>query len=137
MDVSTDIIPQKKGGKPNFNGREIGRQFFEFFYRSWIENPDNLSQYIGMNSHLLYKDTNYTGADFISLLKQIASNGLAINIIDCNIYDTGSRQVQILVTGTLCIQSNTVHFSQFIMLVYMGEKNDSKWIISNSILSIN
>jgi hypothetical protein len=137
MDVTSDIMPLKKGGKPDFNGKEIGRAFVEFFYKSWIEKPDNLTQYIGMNSRLQYKDNIYIGNNFIDFLKQIATNGLVVNASDCIIYDTGSRQVQILVTGTLSTpQTEPVHFSQFIMLVYMGEKNDSKWNISNSILSI-
>ena len=138
MDVTSDMIPLKKGGKPDFNGKDIGRAFFEFFYKSWIEAPDNLTHYIGNNSRLQYKDTIYIGNNFIDFLKQVATNGLAINANECQIFDTGSRQVQILVTGTLATpQAEPVHFSQFIMLVYMGEKNDSKWNISNSILSIN
>ena len=138
MDITSDI-PLKKGGKPNINGYETGKLFVEYFYTLWINNPEQLAvdKIIGINSKLQFKNTVYTGPDFINILKQFITSGLSINNCNYEIFDTGSRQIQILVNGNMKIGTELHNFSQFIMIIYMGEKNDQKWFLTNSILTIN
>ena len=68
--------------------------------------------------------------EFIGFMKQLGK--VEFSDITCDVFDSGSRQVQLLVTGRI----NNMSFSQFIMIVYMGEKVSNKWSLMNSILSI-
>ena len=122
----------KKGGKPNFNGTEIGHSFFQYFYTTWLNNPDTLISDMVVREHskLQFKGNVYNGMDFIGFMKQLGK--VEFNEMNCEVFDSGSRQVQLLVTGKI----NNTPFSQFIMIVYMGEKVTNKWSLMNSILSI-
>jgi hypothetical protein len=132
MDLSVDNNISKKNGKPNFNGKEVGMSFFQYFYTTWLNNPDVLISDMVVREHskLQFKDTIYTGMEFIGFMKQLGK--VEFSDMNCEVYDSGSRQVQLLVTGRI----NNMSFSQFIMIVYMGEKVVNKWSLMNSILSI-
>jgi len=124
----------KKSGKPNFNGMEIGKQFFDYFYSTLYSNIDQfvIDGIITENTKLQFQSNTYIGMDCISFLKQLSSN-LELKNCTYEIFDSGSRQIQILVTG---IVNNNV-FSQVLTIIYMGEKNNNKCILMNSILIIN
>lgn len=126
-------IEKAKGGKsPHFDGMEIGRNFFDYFYTTWCTNPDGLIPIISLNSVLKFNSEKYEGEQFIHKLKELHQMGLSFSDIKYEILYNGSRQIQILVNGTL----NSKNFSQVLTVVYMGEKANSKWILNNSILII-
>ena len=134
-------VSNNKGGKsPHFDGMVIGTSFFEYFYKCLITNPDQLvvDRVIKEQSKLKYKSNVYVGEQFILFLKQLSSLGLVISNCTHEIFDSGSRQVQILVNGNIKIGMNEPQtFTQFLMIVYMGEKNEmGKWGLVNSILTI-
>lgn len=124
----------KKGGKPNFNGIEIGKQFFDYFYSTLYSNIDQfvIDGIITENTKLQFQSNTYIGMDCILFLKQLSCN-LELKNCTYEIYDSGSRQIQILVSGIM----NTNIFSQVLTIIYMGEKNNNKWILMNSIIIIN
>jgi hypothetical protein len=123
----------KKSGKPNFNGMEIGKQFFDYFYSTLHGNIDQfaIDGIITENTKLQFQSNTYIGMDCISFLKQLSSN-LELKNCTYEIFDSGSRQIQILVTGNININV----FSQVLTIIYMGEKNNNKWVLMNSILII-
>ena len=132
MEVTDNNNISKKGGKPNFNGVEIGMNFLPYFYTCWATNPEQLlvDMVVREHSKIQFKNTVYTGVEFIGFMKQLGT--VEFKDITCEVFDSGSRQVQLLVTGKI----NGTSFSQFIMIVYMGEKVANKWSLMNSILSI-
>jgi hypothetical protein len=123
----------KKSGKPNFNGMEIGKQFFDYFYSKLHGNIDQfgIDGIITENTKLQFQSNTYIGMDCILFLKQLSSN-LELKNCTYEIFDSGSRQIQILVTGNININV----FSQVLTIIYMGEKNNNKWVLMNSILII-
>ena len=134
----------KKSGKPNFNGMEIGKQFFDYFYSTLHSNVEQfvVDGIITENTKLQFQSNTYIGMDCISFLKQLSSN-LELKNCTYEIYDSGSRQIQILVTGLINtnmfshnVFSHNV-FSQVLTIIYMGEKNNNKWVLMNSILIIS
>jgi len=126
-------IEKTKGGKsPHFDGMEIGRNFFDYFYNTWCTNPDGLINVITMSSILTFNSEKYEGDQFVLKLKELQQMGLNFSDIKYDILYNGSRQIQILVNGLL----NTKGFSQVLTIIYMGEKANSKWILNNSILII-
>jgi hypothetical protein len=129
-----EMEEQKKGGKsPHFNGMEVGKHFFEYFYNTWLTDAEKLYNTVIKNySKMQYEGVVYEGEHFIILLKQMAMMGLEITDCKYEIFDTGSRQIHILVNGMICGK----HFSQFLLIVYMGEKAEQKWVLQSSILNI-
>jgi hypothetical protein len=140
--MEIEAVKENKGGKsPHFNGMEVGRQFFEYFYKTWSTDPDALARdcVVRPYSKMQYNSTVFEGENFIMLLKQFAYTGLEITNCKYEIFDTGSRQIHILVNGMMrcnMIGTDTKHFSQFILIVYMGEKAEHKWALQSSILNI-
>jgi hypothetical protein len=131
-------IEKAKGGKsPHFDGMEIGRNFFDYFYNTWCTNPDGLINVITMSSILKFNSEKYEGEQFVLKLKELQQMGLNFSDIKYDILYNGSRQVQILVNGTLNTgRAPASPFSQVLTIIYMGEKATSKWILNNSILII-
>ena len=129
----------KKVGKPNFDGKTIGGEFLQYFYTNWFGNMGKMidDQIIKPYSKLQYDGNVYEGEQFIMLLDGIAKSGYNINISKFEIFDTGSRQIQIHVLGRLENGVESKSLYHFLMLVYQGEKNDSKWTLTNSTLIVS
>ena len=123
----------------NFDGTDIGNKFIEYFYSTWISNPDILitDHVIKPYSKLKYNSITYEGLDFITSLKMISSEGIGFEECKYEILDSGSRQIYILVTGKIKNNSFTKNFNQSFLLTYSGEKNVRKWTMMNSLLIID
>jgi hypothetical protein len=119
----------------SFDGSEIGLQFIDFFYSSWINNPELLTQIIKEFSKLKYNNTIYEGDNFIALLKSL-SNNLKFSNIKYEILDSKSRQIFILVIGDINNNHSLFPFRQSFVVSYAGDKKDRKWILMNSLLII-
>ena len=128
-----------KDSKRHFNGKAVGIEFIEYFYSTWASNPDAFwEQIIKPHSKIQCNDDTFEGIHFIAFLKNIASTGIMFNNCKSQVFDSGSRQIQILINGMITIGTEQPkYFSHFMMIVYMGEKEANKWILTNSILSIN
>jgi hypothetical protein len=128
----------KKVGKPNFDGKMIGNEFIQYFYSNWFGNMEKLvaDQVIKPYSKLQYEGNVYEGEQMLLLLDSISKSGYKVDINKYEVFDSGSRQIQIHVLGrfTGCNEIKTLY--HFLMLVYQGEKNDSKWTLTNSTLMI-
>lgn len=132
----------KQVGKPKFNAKQVASDFMGYFYNMWFNDPNSMysSSYNGCNlikpySKLLYEGVQYEGSEFIQFLENFAKSGVKFNVNKYDVYDSGSRMIQIHVLGTL---TDTVErpLSQFFLLVYQGEK-DNKWTLMNSTLLIS
>jgi hypothetical protein len=123
-----------------YNGGQVVSEFFNYYYQTWITNPRQLinDKIIKYYSKLNYNQCIYEGDKFIELLLEFASHKL--QFIDCKyeFIDSGSRQIYILVTGTIInsLYSEERKFSQSFMITYAGEKYLKKWTLINSILII-
>jgi len=147
MKISKPHKPHKPPKQQmHYDGDLIASQFIAYFYQTWISNPETLLNDGVIKSHtkLKYNNNMYKGPDFIEHLKMFSCPDL--QFIDCNsdIIDSGSRQIYILVTGTITNLSSTYTFSQSFVIVFATEIGDEtkpkikskKWILNNSILII-
>lgn len=128
--------------KKKFDGNMIAQQFIQYFYNTWSTNvslfeTDNV---IKIYSKIKFNSVLYEGLAFIELLKLLRGDCLNFINCKCEIIDSGSRQIYILVTGQI---QNTIamsNFNQTFMIAYAGEnskKGPFKWTLMNSILIIN
>lgn len=128
-----------------YDGNLIGVQFIDYFYKLWVSNPIELitNNIIEPYSKLKYGGKLYKGNDFVQILAGFTSPGF--QFVDCKweILDSESRQVYIMVTGTinndfLTHQNTFMKFSQSFTIVYAGNNKKSlgKWTLINSILII-
>lgn len=125
----------------HYDGIQVASEFINYFYQIWITNPTQLftDNIIKSYSKLKYNECMYEGDKFIELLAEFASH--RIQFADCKyeILDSGSRQIYILVTGTIINSSSPEtkkNFSQSFMIAYAGEKHIRKWTLMNSLLII-
>jgi len=121
-----------------YDGVHIVKNFVNYFYNNWIINPNQMliDNVILSYSKLVYESNVYEGEKFSELLNIIRISGL--EFLECNIemLDSGSRQIFILVTGTIKNSSGSSKFTQSFTLSYAGEKKLQKWTLINSILKI-
>jgi len=136
----------KQVGKPKINARQVANDFMGYFYQMWFNNPSGMyseshtgCELIKPYSKLLYEGVQYEGIQFVQFLENFIKSGVKFNVNKYDVFDSGSRMIQIHVLGTLT--SNTVNnmevkqISQFFLLVYQGEK-DNKWTLMNSTIVI-
>jgi hypothetical protein len=133
----------KQVGKPKINAKQVANDFMGYFYNTWFTDPKSMYSYdhngcqlIKPYSKLLYEGVQYEGMQFIQLLENFAKSGVKFNVNKYDVYDSGSRMIQIHVLGTLVNNMELKTISQFFMLVYQGEK-DNKWTLMNSTLVIS
>jgi len=133
----------KQVGKPKFDAKQVAQDFMGYFYNTWFNDP--ISMYSEVHngcllikpySKLLYEGVQYEGMHFIQFLENFAKSGVKFNVNKYDVYDSGSRMIQIHVLGTLVNNIEVKTISQFFMLVYQGEK-DNKWTLMNSTLLIS
>lgn len=122
----------------HFNGSEIGKEFINYFYGNWIHDPSIMltENIIKPYSKLVFNSTIYEGSNFVDLLNIIKSDGLNFENCQTEIFDSGSRQIYILVTGLIKNNTGSNYFSQSFMIAYSGEKHSTKWSLMNSLLKI-
>jgi len=133
----------KQVGKPKINAKQVANDFMGYFYNTWFIDPKSMYSYdpngcqlIKPYSKLLYEGVQYEGIQFVQLLENFAKSGVKFNVNKYDVYDSGSRMIQIHVLGTLVNNMELKTISQFFMLVYQGEK-DNKWTLMNSTLLIS
>ncbi len=119
-----------------YNSNEVGQNFIQHFYSSWINNPrDLLYTVIGEKSKIKYNELIYEHTDFIFLLNQLKTNGLELSVSKYEILDSKSRQIYILVKGIIKNSQSTNNFSQTFILMH-NIRGNNEWILINSILII-
>lgn len=119
-----------------FDGLEIGKQFIDFFYNSWFTNPDALNNIIICHSKLKCNNTTFIGENIILALKNILNIGIKLTNCKYELLDSRSRQIYILVSGTIIKDQTNSSFSQTFLLSYVGDKKERQWIMMNSLLII-
>jgi hypothetical protein len=119
-----------------YNSYEVGKNFIQYFYNSWLNNPqDLLHTVIGEKSKIKYNELIYEYTDFVFLLNQLKTNGLDISVSKYEILDSRSRQIYILTKGIIKNAQSNNNFSQTFILMH-NSKGDNEWILINSILII-
>ena len=119
-----------------YNSNEVGQNFIQYFYNSWLGNPqDLLNTVIGEKSKIKYNNLIYEYTDFVFLLNQLKTNGLELSVSKYEILDSKSRQIYILAKGTIKNSQSTNNFSQTFILMH-NNKGDNEWLLINSILII-
>ena len=134
----------KQVGKPKFDAMQVASDFMGYFYNTWFNNPSSMYSNSSPNngcevikpySKLLYEGVQYEGIQFVQFLENFAKSGVKFNVNKYDVFDSGSRMIQIHVLGTLTNNVEVKQISQFFLLVYQGEK-DNKWTLMNSTLVI-
>ena len=127
----------KQVGKPKFDARTVANDFINYYYNNSFTNIEKLvnDQVIKPYSKLLYEGVQYEGIQFIQFLNNFAKSGVKMNINKYDVFDSGSRMIQIHVLGSLTNNTEAKIISQFFLLIYQGEK-DNKWALTNSTILI-
>ena len=135
QEMALDPIPAAKQPKlpKMYDGTQVAHTFIEYFYRVWCMEPDTfvVDEVIKQYSKFVYNNCTYEGMAFVEILKTFSMNGLVFDNFKFEILDSGSRQIYLLVTGTI----GGVPFTQSFMIAYAGEnKGSRKWTLMNSLL---
>jgi hypothetical protein len=132
----------KQVGKPKFDAMQVANDFMGYFYNTWFNNPSSMysathngCEVIKPYSKLLYEGVQHEGLQFIQFLVNFAKSGVKFNVNKYDVFDSGSRMIQIHVLGTLTNNTEVKQISQFFLLVYQGDK-DNKWTLMNSTIVI-
>lgn len=121
----------------NYNCNEVTQSFIQYFYSSWLNEPQQLIHtIINEKTKLKYNEIIYEYTNIISLLNEIKTIGLEIIISKYEVIDSKSRQLYILVKGIIKNFQTTNIFTQSFVLIKNGKGND-KWKLINSILIID
>jgi hypothetical protein len=120
-----------------YNSEEVGQTFIQYFYSSWLNDPQVLIySIITLRTKIKYNNVIYEYTDIIHLLNQLKSNGLEISVSKHEILDSNSRQIYILVKGIIKNSQSTNTFTQTFVLIYTGKSTNNQWNLINSILII-
>jgi len=119
----------------NYNSIDIAHSFIQYFYDNWITNPQELNSIINKKSKLKYNNIMYESFDIVNQLYQLKTDGLEIILLNHQVIDSNSRQIYILVSGTIKNIHFTKKFTQSFVLMRTSIKIN-KWNIINSILII-
>jgi hypothetical protein len=127
----TDISGKNIVNKINF--QMLAKEFSEFFFVCWKDSKIEISNVIEDYTRLKYKNIIYKGKlEIITLLFSMAFEGIEFEIIDFDSMESGSRRIDIMITGNL-INKNIKHrLSIYFLLTYQNES----WKLQNSILNI-
>jgi hypothetical protein len=120
-------------------GNQIATQFIEYFYSTWIANPDKILSdgTIKPYTKITHKNVTYEGVGFVDFLKYMGTNGLEFTDCIYEILDSRSRQIYILVTGKISNQTGSSNFSQSFMISFAEQTDGIKlWTLMNSLLII-
>lgn len=122
-----------------YNGTDIAINFIQYFYQVWTSNPAMLidEQIIKPFSKLRYNNTTFEGIQFVETLASFMTEGFHFSDCKFEILDSGSRQIYILATGSIGNEMLCHKFSQTFILSYAGESKTQKWMLINSLLSID
>jgi hypothetical protein len=119
-----------------YNSKEVGDNFIQHFYESWLNNPQNLLYtVITQRTKLKYNDIVYEYTDIPHLLDQLKSDSLEISITKHEILDSKSRQIYLLVKGSIKNSQSSNIFTQTFVLIHTG-KGSNQWNLINTILII-
>jgi hypothetical protein len=127
--MSGDNIIQK------IDYHQLAQNFVNFFFAKWSTNPLEFGtnglffekSKMNLNGNIL------SGADIVKEMINMANGGdLVFSVNKVQALDTGSRRVDILVTGTMIKNGVKYNFSNYILIIYQNET----WKIQNSIINI-
>jgi len=127
--MSGDNIIQK------IDYHQLAQNFVNFFFAKWATNPLEFvtnglffeKSKMNLNGNIL------SGADIVKEMINMANGGdLVFSVNKTQALDTGSRRVDILVTGTMIKNGVKYNFSNYILIIYQNET----WKIQNSIINI-
>jgi hypothetical protein len=127
--MSGDNIIQK------IDYHQLAQNFVNFFFAKWTTNPLEFvtnglffeKSKMNLNGNIL------SGADIVKEMINMANGGdLVFSVNKTQALDTGSRRVDILVTGTMIKNGVKYNFSNYILIIYQNET----WKIQNSIINI-
>jgi len=127
----TDISGKNIVNKINF--QMLAKEFSEFFFVCWKDSKIEISNVIEDYTRLKYKNIIYKGKlEIITLLFSMASEGIEFEIIDFDSMESGSRRIDIMITGNLISKNIKHRLSIYFLLTYQNES----WKLQNSILNI-
>lgn len=116
--------------------KKVSEDFINYFYCKWSSNPSEMitDNIIKKYTNFLYKSIKYDYENFIKFMNDSKNLLKNIDIKNKEILQSGSRRLDICVTGTFHFTETTINFCQYFLLV-SEPKNPLNWYIQNSILN--
>ena len=114
----------------------ISTEFVKFYYTALDQNPNNL---ININGEFIYKEHSEYCIQGVTLkgqnnifarLMELHRRGSNHNINSVDIIPSGSRRINILVTGQIQLDGFNYSFTEYFHLA-SGKKGSGWWIQSN------
>ncbi len=116
-----------------------GKKYIDYFYNCWKLNIQKLldDNFIKDYTKFQYKNSTYSSKDFINFLISSQKNNILNKMVikETQIMPSGSRRMDILVSG-LIIDDNNISstFTQY-FLITSEPKSPENWFLQNTILN--
>ena len=131
-----EVTVNNNTSKRHFDGNVVGKDFVSFYYTNlcgdvgMIENAKLIKEY----TKFLFNTIVFEGNNIMTVLRCMNESNVTVHDCSCEVLDSGSRLIYILVTGKMINKNAENSFSQTFTINYLGEKEQNKWAIVNSIL---
>lgn len=121
------------------NVEDTGRRYIDYFYNCWNNDISILlkDNFIKPYTRFQYKNSTHNSDNFLSFLEFSKNNNILnkMSIKDIQIMPSGSRRIDILVSGLITDNDKiTSTFSQYFLIV-SEPKSPENWFLQNTILN--
>lgn len=140
--IFSDNFAKSKAMKKKNNGdnilhkinvNDVVNEFIKFYYTSFNTNPDNIINNIREFSTLKYSNQKYDGKKFYNKVCIFHKQQVRMLPKNVEFIDSGSRRIDISVTGVASDNKLSKNFSQTFLISHSKDG----WYIKNSILIIS
>lgn len=126
MDMDMNIQKKQKkekGSITHINYNAVATEFSKYYYTCLdTKNMEILNLFKSKSMMNFYKE-EYKGEYIISKYKQIFENNIKHNIEQIIAIPDGSRRINVMITGTICIgdEAGPKQFTQYFHLCWLGD----------------
>lgn len=116
---------------------KVGIDFIEYFYSNWSNNPDLMKEQniIKNYTKFQYKNQKHDMDKFLDFLRLSKDRLTNIELRNKEIMQSGSRRLDICVTGIFKFKENvSTSFCQYFLIV-SEPKTPNNWFLQNTILN--
>ena len=115
---------------------KVGEDFINYFYNNWKINPTQMEfdNIIKKCTNFQYKGVKYNYSELIEFMNQSKKRLVNIEVLNKEILQSGSRRLDICVTGVFRFNELNLNFCQYFLIV-SEPKSPTSWFLQNSILN--
>jgi hypothetical protein len=132
------MIVEKDGYNINqlTDTNKVGIDFIQYFYTNWFNNPNIMKEQNIIKSYtkFQYKGEKHDMEKFLEFLRLSKNKLVNIELKNKEIMQSGSRRLDICVTGVFKFENTCTNFCQYFLIV-SEPKSPNNWFLQNTILN--